>query len=54
MNATLQVTLDAELVAALKEATEQQGTNIEAVIETLARQYLRDARRQIIREELEY
>jgi hypothetical protein len=54
MNATLQVTLDAELVEALKEATEQQGTNIEAVIETLARQYLRDARRQVIREEFDY
>lgn len=27
MNATIQVTLDSELVEALKQTTEQQGTN---------------------------
>ena len=53
MNATIQVTLDSELVEVLKQTTEQQGTNVEAVIETLARQYVREARRQKIRAEFE-
>jgi hypothetical protein len=54
MNATLRVTLDSELVEALRQAAEQQGTSLEAVIEELARQYLRDARRQKIRAEFEH
>ena len=53
MHATIQVTLDSELVEALKEATAQQGTDLEAVFETLARQYLREARRKKIRDEFE-
>ena len=53
MNATIQVTLDSELVEALKQTTEQQGTDVGAVIETLARQYVREARRQKIRAEFE-
>jgi len=53
MNATIQVTLDSELVEALKQTTEQQGTNVEAVMERLARQYVREARRQKIHAEFE-
>ncbi len=53
MNTTIQVTLDSELVEALKQTTEQQGTNVEAVMERLARQYVREARRRKIRAEFE-
>ncbi len=53
MNATLQVTLDAELVDALKQTAAQQGVVIENVLADLARKYLREARREKIRREFE-
>ncbi|MEK7277806.1 MAG: hypothetical protein AAB427_10690 [Chloroflexota bacterium] len=53
MNATLQVTLDAELVEALKQTAAQQGVGIENVLADLARKYLREARREKIRREFE-
>ena len=51
MNTTIQVTLDAELASSLKETSEQQGLNVEAVLVDFARQYVREARRKKLQAE---
>ncbi len=49
-----QVHLDSELVTSLEEAVRQQGENVEDVLAELVQQYLRQTRREKIRQEMEW
>lgn len=49
-----QVHLDSELVTSLETAVRQQGGNVEDVLAELVQQYLRQARREKIRQEMEW
>lgn len=49
-----QVHLDSELVTSLETAVRQQGGNVEDVLAELVQQYLRQARREKIRQETEW
>ena len=53
MNTTIQLTLDADLVEALKQSTAQQGVTFESALSDLARQYVRETRRAKLRAEFE-
>jgi hypothetical protein len=49
-----QVHLDSELVTSLEAAVRQQGENVEDVLAELIQQYLRQTRREKIRQETEW
>jgi len=51
MNTTIQVTLESELAASLKETSVQQGVSIGAVLADFARQYVHEARRKKLQAE---
>jgi len=54
MSTIVQVPLDAELVESLRQIAGQEGVSLENVVSDLVRKYLRDARRQKIRVEVEH
>lgn len=48
-----QLPIDAKLAESLQEVAAQRGVNVEDVMNDLARKYVREARREIIRAEFE-
>ena len=49
-----QIPIDSDLVASLEEVAQQQGESVEDVVAGLVQQYLRQARREKIRQETEW